>query len=169
MKTLILQKLRGMELTLRFPIEIPAGFTIDSCPRETAKVWDKEVNDKNYPRSGLETGKYFAEIYELDNGSSTEDLVKIGERSGRIMGGARGVAILSLHRHRLPEGKRIICVDRLNNLWKAGGDDPKVPGIFRRGKKDWRVRYYNTYGPLTHPAGFYAGEFVAFFSKPQVG
>ena len=142
-----------------FPVEVPADFTLDGCPREAFSPWNLDMTDANFPKNGLQKGKkYMAEIYRLNRNIGSETLVKIAQDNKRQTGGALGGAILcSRYGWLLPASHWVICIDRPENLWQSA-DDLKIP-VFVRYASRWgfRLDYWRGDWP--------GGDYVVFFRE----
>ena len=118
-----------------FEVEVPKeGFTLDSCPRTGFSYWNRSTTDANFPNGGLTPGKkYAAEVYRLNCGISSQSLVDIGLANKRIMGGAKGGALLcSRYGDKLPKDRWIIAIEEKKNLWHDS-DGARVPNFGRSG------------------------------------
>ena len=123
-----------------FEIEVPQSFTLDACPRTGFSYWNQSAIDANFPNGGLTPGKkYAAEVYGLNCDKSSQSLVDIGLAHARILGGAKGGAMLcSRYGGNLPKDRWIVVIDEKKNLWHDS-DGARVPDFAGDGGA-WRFR-----------------------------
>ncbi len=135
-----------------FEVEVPKDFTLDACPRTGFTKWNENITDANFPNGGLVPGKkYIAEVYRLNCDKSSQSLVDIGLAHKRVLGGAKGGALLcNRYGGKLPRDRWVIAIDETKNLWH-GSDAAAIPGFIRfeggwffnlSGLTNWNVGYY---------------------------
>ncbi|MEK9131629.1 MAG: hypothetical protein AAB447_01820 [Patescibacteria group bacterium] len=107
-----------------FEVEVSQDFSLDGCPRTGFSYWNQNTTDANFSRSALVPGKkYAAEVYRLNCGKGSQSLVDIGLANKRVLGGARGGALLcSRYGDKLPKDRWVVAIDEKKNLWRDSGD-----------------------------------------------
>jgi hypothetical protein len=117
-----------------FQVEVPKDFTLDGCSRTGFSYWNQNTTDSNFPKGGLvQVKKYTAEVYRLNCDISSKLLVDIGLANKRILGGAKGGAVLcSRYGDKLPKDRWVIAIDEKKNLWHDS-DGASVPNFGRSG------------------------------------
>lgn len=141
-----------------FGIEVPIGFTLDACPRTGFSFWNPNTTDANFPH-GLTSGKrYAAEVYRLKCDKTSWSIVNIGLANKRVLGGARGGALLCSHyRSKLPKDAWVIVIDEEKKLWRNDGD-PEVSDFgWRDGGWFFNLNIWNS--------EWLRGYYVVFFRE----
>lgn len=106
-----------------FNVEIPEDLSLDSISKKKYLYWNQNITDANF-RTNLVKGKeYIAEIYQLEEDMSSEDIVALAEKENRILPGALGgVTLTSHYGEKLPKDRWVVCLDKPENLWRDAGD-----------------------------------------------
>lgn len=155
----------GFRFLKEFPVDVPADVTVDSLLGRTDCKFNTDLNAKNFPKSGIKAGRrYICEVYFITRKMNLQKLIEIGKKSGHILGGALGAALVSSSEYRqdLPN-TYLICVDSEKNLWRESNffvvpyycdsDKDMSVGLFHYDligdpHKGFCVPYFRDVGPL---------------------